>query len=73
MELKQFIKEALLNITEGVAEANKEKDRFKIIGMKHESGKDGNYVEFDVSIIVNEKSDNRLIKSYKPTILVIIA
>lgn len=54
MELKQFIKEALLNIVDGVENANEVHDRFKIIGVKHESGVDGIYADFDVSIIVNE-------------------
>jgi len=53
MELKQFIKEALLGITNGVDDANKEANRFKILGVKHESGIDGNYA---VSVIVNEES-----------------
>jgi hypothetical protein len=57
MELKQFIKEALLNIVDGVEDANKTHDRFKLIGMKHhESGIDGIYADFDVSVIVNEAS-----------------
>jgi len=56
MELKQFIKEALLGITNGVDDANKEANRFKILGVKHESGIDGNYADFDVSVVVNEES-----------------
>lgn len=61
MELKQFIKEALLSITEGVEEANAEHKRFRIIGMKrNESGIDGNDVEFDVSIVVEQKSSGKL-------------
>ncbi len=57
MELKQFIKEALLNIVGGIEEANKAYNRFKIIGIKHnDSGVDGNFVDFDVSVIVNELS-----------------
>ena len=56
MELKQFIKEALLGITNGVDDANKENNRFKILGVKHESGIDGNYADFDVSVVVNNKS-----------------
>jgi hypothetical protein len=57
MELKEFIKEALLNITTGVKEANKADNRFKIIGIKHDkTGMDGNFVDFDVSIVVNETS-----------------
>lgn len=56
MELKCFIKEALINIVDGVEDANKVHDRFKIIGVKHESGIDGNFADFDVSVIVNETS-----------------
>ena len=56
MELKHFIKEALLSITGGVEEANKEAGRFKILGVKHESGLEGNYADFDVSVVVNEQS-----------------
>lgn len=56
MELKQFIKEALLGITGGINDANKENNRFKIIGVKHESGIDGNFADFDVSVVVNEAS-----------------
>lgn len=54
IELKQFIKEALLNIVDGVEEANKTNNRFKIIGEKHESGIEGNFANFDVSVMVNE-------------------
>jgi hypothetical protein len=61
MELKQFVKEALLSITGGVKEANSVNDRFRIIGMKrNDSGIDGNDVEFDVSIVVEQKSSNQV-------------
>ena len=57
MELKQFIKEALLNIVDGVKEANEEKARFKIIGVKHnDSNTEGAYADFNVSVIVSETS-----------------
>lgn len=60
MELKQFIKDALINIVDGVEDANKEHNRFKIIGVKHnETGIDGIYADFDVSIIVNESSSGK--------------
>ncbi|MDD2731749.1 MAG: hypothetical protein PHI53_00975 [Candidatus Pacebacteria bacterium] len=59
MELKQFIKEALLSITGGVEEANKRADLFKILGIKHESGLEGNYADFDVSVVVNESSSDK--------------
>ena len=61
MELKQFVKEALLSITEGVEEANSKYNRFKIIGIKrNESGIDGNNVDFDVSIVVEQKSSGKV-------------
>jgi hypothetical protein len=60
MELKQFITEALLNIVDGIEEANKTNSRFKIIGVKHESGIDGNFVDFDVSVVVNESSSGKM-------------
>ena len=61
MELKQFVKEALLSIIEGVREANFTHNRFKIIGIKRtESGIDGNNVDFDVSIVVEQKSSGRV-------------
>lgn len=61
MELKQFVKEALLSIIEGIDEANVKHHRFKIIGIKrNESGVDGNYVDFDVSVIVEQKSSGKV-------------
>lgn len=61
MELKQFVKEALLSITEGVEEANSKHKRFKIIGVKrNESGIDGNNVDFDVSIVVQQKNSGNV-------------
>ena len=59
IELKQFIKEALLNVTDGVKEANEKSNRFKMIGVKHESGIDGNFVDFDVSVVINESSGSQ--------------
>lgn len=61
MELKQFVKEALLNIIEGVEEANLKHNRFKIIGIKrNDTGIDGNNVDFDVSVIVEGKSSGKV-------------
>lgn len=60
MELMQFVKEALLSITQGVEEANRKQNRFKIIGIKrNESGIDGNNVEFDVSINIEQRSSGK--------------
>lgn len=61
MELKQFVQEALLSFIEGVGEANTKHNRFKIIGIKrNESGIDGNYVDFDVSIVVGQKTSGKV-------------
>lgn len=61
MELKQFVQEALLSIIEGIEEANSKHNRFKIIGIKrNESGIDGNYVEFDVSVAVEQTSSEKV-------------
>ena len=60
MILKNYIKEALLSVVEGVEEANSKHNRFKIIGIKRDaSGIDGNYVDFDVSVAVEEKSSSK--------------
>lgn len=57
MELKKFVKEALLSVIEGVEEANLRHKRYKIIGVKrNDGGLDGNFIDFDVSIVVKEKS-----------------
>jgi hypothetical protein len=61
MELKDFIKETLISITNGVSDANKITNRFEISGQRHD-GKSrkyatdifGEYVEFDVSVIASE-------------------
>lgn len=61
MELKQFVEEALLGITEGVERANSKQNRFRIIGEKrNESGHDGNMVDFDVWIAVDQKTSGSL-------------
>ena len=60
-ELKQFVKEALVSIVEGVEEANSEHKRFKIIGVKSdESGIDGNNIEFDVSVGIEQKISSQI-------------
>ncbi len=57
MELKHFVKEALISIIEGVDEANLKHKRSKIIGVRrNDGGLDGNFIDFDVSIVVEEKS-----------------
>lgn len=57
MELKQFVKEALTSIIEGVDAANDGHNRFRIIGVKRNIGNlDGSEVEFDVSVVVEQKT-----------------
>ena len=61
MELKQFVKEALISIIDGVKDANSEHNRFRIIGVKrNESGIDGNMVDFDVSVVAEKKSEGKV-------------
>lgn len=61
MELKDFIKHTLLDIVNGVEEANKEKNRFHLNMLNHPGiKKRGQNIEFDVSIIVNESSEKNL-------------
>ncbi len=50
MELKDFIKDTLLAITQGVDEANMVKPRFRIANAIHSDGTSGETVEFDVGI-----------------------
>lgn len=56
MELKEFIKTTLLDISAGVESANKESNRFLLGGQQH-FGKSiyGEYVEFDVAVVAEEK------------------
>lgn len=55
MLLKEFIKETLLSITQGVAEANKVEDRFQLSEHTHKSkGIEGSRVEFEVSVIASD-------------------
>ena len=66
MELKDFVKETLLNVTSGVEEANKENGRFRLVGdSSNERGNfkiptNGTYVDFDIGVIVTEsKGDEK--------------
>ena len=57
MELKEFITEALLNIADGIDNANSKQPRFKTIGVRrNEGGLDGDFIDFDVSVVVENKS-----------------
>jgi len=75
MELKQFISEALINIVEGVDEANsKFKNRFRIIGERHNiTQSEGAYAEFDVSVVVNEGSKNKIKGSTSSSFLSVLS
>mgnify|MGYP000200424407 CR=1 FL=1 len=58
MELKEFIKETLLNITDGVELANtSKKGRFDLTGESNNefnNSKKGIFVDFDIGLIANE-------------------
>lgn len=56
MELREFIAEALLSITQGVEDANKQIQRFELSGSKHEKGASGEIVEFDIALQVDKSS-----------------
>ncbi len=58
MELKDFIKRALLDIVNGVDEANLEQNRFRLANHINNRGTSGQKVEFDVSVIINETSES---------------
>lgn len=59
MELKTFITNTLLDITRGVEDANKVSDRFYLSGYKHfGTDQSGQKIEFDLSIVINESSEN---------------
>ncbi|MFM7023597.1 MAG: hypothetical protein ACKOXB_11535 [Flavobacteriales bacterium] len=59
MELKDFIKHTLLDVVNGVEEANIEKNRFQLVSHRnHGTGESGQKVEFDISIVVNESTEN---------------
>lgn len=59
MELKTFITNTLLDITQGVEDANKLSNRFHLSGYKHSATEQsGQKIEFDLSIVVKESSEN---------------
>jgi len=71
MELKEFISKALIDIVEGVKNANnpyKEGrkeiyDKFELTGEKPVQGmnetKKGTYVDFDIAVIINEDEKDK--------------
>lgn len=61
MELKEFIKRSLLDVVNGVEEANAEKDRFRLTSHKNMgTGERGQKIEFDISVIVDKSSESDL-------------
>jgi hypothetical protein len=60
MELREYIKQTLVSIVEGIDDANAVRDRFRLNHNKHENGESGQTVEFDVSIIVIESSKDEV-------------
>ncbi len=61
MELKDFIKNALVSIVEGVDEANSLHNRFELSSGYHaEKRMNGSDIAFDISIVVDEsKEENK--------------
>lgn len=74
MELKEYVKETLLSIVQGVKEANELcENRFKLIGDRHnETGNEGVNVNFDVSVIVNNSKQNNIEGGVKTPFLQVI-
>ncbi|MBI1934805.1 hypothetical protein HYS31_00030 [Candidatus Woesearchaeota archaeon] len=60
MELKEFIKEALLSVVTGVDSANMIKNRFSIVGeySKTLADRAGTYIDFDVAVTINESKES---------------
>lgn len=59
MELKEFIKTALVSIVEGVDQANAVHNRFELSsGFHAEKKRHGTIVDFDISIAVDESTEN---------------
>jgi len=56
MELKDFISQTLINIVQGVEEANKKTNRFLLASNVHNRYGSGQEVEFDVAVMVNQDS-----------------
>jgi hypothetical protein len=57
MLLKDFIKETLINITQGVEEANQTANRFELSDQVHRGkGINGTNVEFEIGVIITEAS-----------------
>jgi hypothetical protein len=59
LNLNEFIEKALIDIVEGVEGANeKYKNRFELSGsFHHGKEKHGQIVEFDVSVVIDESSE----------------
>ncbi len=59
MELKDFIKRTLLDVVDGVEEANQEKDRFRLSGHTNmDTNQIGQKIKFDISILVDKNSES---------------
>lgn len=60
MEIKDFIKEALVSIKEGISMANKTHKCFSTFGGNTtEYNEAGNYVHFDIAIVVSETGSSK--------------
>lgn len=61
IELKEYIKKALLDIVEGIEEANSvKKDRFQLnTDIQKETKEYGTQVNFDVTILINDLTSKK--------------
>jgi hypothetical protein len=57
MELRDFISNALLAITQGVSDANDVTPRFRLARKIHADGTSGDEVEFDMQVVVTESGE----------------
>ena len=60
MELKNFISQTLVNIVQGVEDANKTTNRFKLASNIHNQIGSGQDVEFDLSVMVSQDSKENI-------------
>lgn len=60
MELKDFIKQSLLNVVQAVKEANETENRFKLFSSVHLNGTSGEFVEFDIGVVVQDSMDSKI-------------
>jgi hypothetical protein len=61
MEIKEFIRDALVNIRDGIELANRDGKYFSTMGGdKKNYSEEGNYVSFDIAVIANEANQTKI-------------